>query len=176
MLDLPNRVLKAAFDRRGKDGIQLPNAAQQTGQQLLQREHIRSECFNLFVHLIEARMAAGQHGVPGLIRRGAIMLPHHRGRCPQALLERLPGMVTSNAKRWALLQPKLGSCRLDQRVFRNWHSGTLDQYAQQGDRAPAERNGLRPPEQNLGVWVETEGSERVNRRHCPIWPQFGNIF
>ena len=66
MLDLPNRVLKAAFDRRGKDGIELPNAAQQTGQQLHQREHIRSERFNLFVslvsHLIEVRVAAGQHG------------------------------------------------------------------------------------------------------------------
>ena len=67
MLDLPNRVLKAAFDRRGKDGIELPNAAQQTGQQLHQREHIRSERFNLFVsHFIEVRMAAGQHGVPWL--------------------------------------------------------------------------------------------------------------
>ena len=63
MLDLPNSVLKSAFDRRGKDGIELPNTAQQTGQQLLQREHIRSECFNLFVcHCIEVRVAAGQQG------------------------------------------------------------------------------------------------------------------
>ena len=68
MLDLPDRILKPALNRRRKDRIELPNPAQQTGQQLHQREHVRSERFNLLVclasHLIAVRVAAGQKGIP----------------------------------------------------------------------------------------------------------------
>ena len=49
MLDLLHCVLKSALDRRGKDRIELADAAEQTGEQLLEREHIRAECFQLLV-------------------------------------------------------------------------------------------------------------------------------